>query len=175
MNIVGQDIVLRAIEQEDMELLKGLINDPEIENNVVGWSFPVSSYKQINWINNLINDTNNVRYIIDIKDVGSVGLASLTKIDFKNGTATINIKLKNEEKIRKKGIGYKVINMLINYAFNQLNLNCLVANILAYNIASQRLFEKCGFICEGTLRSRVFKNGAYQDLYSYSLLRSDYK
>ncbi|WP_148630478.1 GNAT family N-acetyltransferase [Bacillus sp. E214] len=176
MNIINKEgIILRAIEQEDMQLMKDLINDPEIEKMVVGWSFPVSSYKQINWINNLSNDTSSVRFIIDIKNVGAIGLASLSSIDFKNGTATVNIKLKKEEKIRNKGIGYKVITMLIDYAFRQLNLNCLVANILYYNSASQRLFEKCGFVCEGTLRNRVYKEGAYQDLLSYSLLRSEHK
>lgn len=174
MNIISDDIVLRAIEQEDAQLLKDLINDPAIEKMVVGWSFPVSTHKQINWINSLGNDLNNVRFIIDVKNIGGVGLASLTQIDYKNGTATINIKIKNDEEIRRKGIGYKAIMALIDYAFNQLNLNCLTANILSYNHASQRLFEKCGFICEGTLRHRVFKNGEYQDLLSYSLLRSEY-
>src|SRR5690606_3107957 len=172
MNIIKEDIILRAIEQDDMQLLKELINDPEVEKMVVGWSFPVSTNQQINWINSLSNDRNNIRFIIDIRNVGAVGVVSLTRIDFKNGTATINIKLKKEDKIRNKGIGYKAIAMLIDYAFNQLNLNCLVANILNYNTASQKLFEKSGFELEGTLRKRVFKNGAHQDLLSYSLIRS---
>lgn len=175
MNIIREDIILRAIEQDDMQLLKELINDPEVEKMVVGWSFPVSTNQQINWINNLSNDRHNVRFIIDMNNVGAVGVVSLTRIDFKNGTATINIKLKKEDRIRNKGIGYKAIAMLIDYAFNQLNLNCLVANILNFNTASQKLFEKSGFELEGTLRKRVFKNGAYQDLLSYSLIRSDFK
>lgn len=175
MNILNEEIVLRAVEQEDIQLLKDLINDPEIENMVVGWSFPVSTHQQINWINSISSDQRNIRFIIDIHKVGAIGLASLTNIDFKNGTATVNIKLRKESNIRKKGTGYKVINMLINYGFNQLNLNCLVANILSYNTASQKLFEKCGFVSEGILRNRVYKNGDYQDLISYSLLRSEYK
>lgn len=175
MNIVTRDITLRAIEHDDMQLLKDLINDPEIEKMVVGWSFPVSTHQQVSWINNLINDTKNVKFIIDVRNIGAVGLASLTKIDYKNRTATINIKLKNDNNVRNKGIGYKAIKMLIDYAFNELNLNCLYANILIYNIASQKLFEKCGFVLEGTLRSRVYKSGKYHDLCSYSLLRSDYR
>lgn len=175
MIITYEDVKLRAIEQEDMQLLKDLINSSEIEKMVVGWSFPVSTNQQMNWINNLSSDNRNIRYIIDIDGVGAVGLASLTNIDYKNGTATINIKVKKDEGIRRTGIGYKVITMLSNFAFNELNLNCLMANILDYNTASQRLFEKCGFLFEGVLRNRVFKNGSYQDLNSYSLLRSDFK
>ncbi|WP_350019928.1 GNAT family N-acetyltransferase [Priestia flexa] len=173
MNIYSEDLILRAIELEDMELLKNMINDPNIENMVLGWSFPVSSNQQITWINNLKDDKNNVRFIVDIKDIGAVGLVSLTNIDYKNGTATINIKL-NSDEIKQKGIGYKAVILLSAYAFNQLNLNCLIANILNYNIGSQKLFEKCRFTLEGKLRDRIYKNGAYQDVYSYSLLKRDF-
>lgn len=175
MNIIKEDIILRAIELEDADLLKNLINDPEIEKMVVGWSFPVSTEQQIKWINNLSDEKNNVRFIIDIEQVGAVGVVSLTGIDFKNRVATINIKLKRDSKIQNKGIGYKAVTILVDYAFNQLNLNCIVANILSYNIASQKLFEKCGFQLDGKLRHRVFKNGSYHDLLSYSLLKSEYK
>ncbi|MGM0889314.1 MAG: GNAT family N-acetyltransferase [Bacillota bacterium] len=173
MNILDNNIILRAIEIEDMQLLKDMINDPQIEKMVVGWSFPVSASQQLNWINSLGNDKSNIRFIIELDSLGPVGLASLSNIDFKNDTATINIKLKNDDGLKQKGLGYKVITLMIDYAFNQLNLNCLIASILKYNAASQKLFEKCGFSLEGTLRNRVFKNGAYQDLLSYSLLRSD--
>lgn len=175
MNIVKENITLRAIEQDDNSLLKELINDPEIESMVVGWSYPVSTEQQANWISNQANDNKNARFIIDVDNIGGVGVVSLSGLDFKNRTATVNIKLKKDDRIRNKGIGYKSISMLIDYAFNQLNMNCLIANILQYNLASQKLFEKCGFVLEGTLRSRVYKNGDYHNLLSYSLLRSDYE
>lgn len=43
MNIVGKLVTLRAMERSDCEMVKEMFNDPEIENLVVGWSFPVSS------------------------------------------------------------------------------------------------------------------------------------
>lgn len=35
-------VKLRALETEDMELLRETVNDPEVERLVGGWSFPVS-------------------------------------------------------------------------------------------------------------------------------------
>ena len=35
-------VKLRAIEDKDFDLLFYMINAPEIENNLVGWNFPVS-------------------------------------------------------------------------------------------------------------------------------------
>ena len=51
MNIKGKIVTLRAVELEDMELLRGMLNDPEMEKAVVGWSFPVSKYSQQKWYN----------------------------------------------------------------------------------------------------------------------------
>lgn len=34
---------------EDCEILKEMFNDPEIEDLVVGWAFPLSKYSQEKW------------------------------------------------------------------------------------------------------------------------------
>ncbi|MGQ3376831.1 GNAT family N-acetyltransferase [Priestia endophytica] len=174
MNIVDDTVALRAIEVEDASLLKSMINDPELEKMVLGWSFPVANHQQVEWIKRVNNDTKSVRFIIETCEEGAIGLASLTNIDYKNKTAIINIKL-SSAKSRQKGLGFKVIKLLIKFAFDELNLNCLVANILKYNIASQKLFEKSGFYQEGVLRKRVYKQGAYQDVLSYSLIKEEYR
>lgn len=46
MNIKGKKVTLRAMEKQDCEMIREMFNDPEIENLVVGWAFPVSSYAQ---------------------------------------------------------------------------------------------------------------------------------
>lgn len=168
-------IELRAIEYKDVQLLKEIINDPEIEKMVLGWSFPVSDDQQINWITSVQNDPNTLRLIISVKEFGAIGVVSLSELDYKNGTASANIKTAQRNEIRKKGFGYQAMTLIIDYAFNQLNLNCIDAEVLHYNYPSQNLFKKCGFQYEGTLRKRIYKEGDYQDIYSYSLLRADYE
>ena len=43
MNLVGDKIYLRNIEDEDINVLKTLINDENVSKDVVGWSKPISS------------------------------------------------------------------------------------------------------------------------------------
>ena len=50
MIIKGKKTILRAIEQKDFQLLLDLINDPETEYMLGGWSFPVSQQMQMDWV-----------------------------------------------------------------------------------------------------------------------------
>jgi RimJ/RimL family protein N-acetyltransferase len=74
---------------------------------------------------------------------------------------------------RGKGYGTDAVNTMVQYAFKELRLNCICANILSYNEASVKLFERCGFKREGVLRQRVFKKGHFVDMLAYSKVVND--
>ena len=49
MDITGNKVILRAIEEQDKELLLDLIKDPEISKVTRGYSRPVSYEHQLRW------------------------------------------------------------------------------------------------------------------------------
>ena len=51
-----------------------------------------------------------------------------------------------EKKYLGKGIGTKVINLLVDFAFFQNNVDIIYCFICSYNIRSLKAFEKNGFI-----------------------------
>ncbi len=173
MIIKYEDITLRAIEIEDLELIREMINDPEIENMTGGGGLPVSKYQQENWFKSLENRKNEVRLMIDTESNGTIGMVMLTDIDYKNSTAQFHSKIATSKNIRGKGYGTKATNALVEYGFDQLNLNCIYSHIIEYNIASQRVKEKCGFKKDGVLRNRVYKNGKYHNIVVWSILKSE--
>ena len=172
MIIQGERIVLRAIEASDNAMLLSLLNDPETERMLGGSSWPVSERDQQKWFERLEQNKNILRCTIALnEDNTALGTAILSDIDQKNGTAHIHIKMAKEG--RGKGYAAEAINLLVDYAFAELRLHCIYANILCYNEASVRLFEKCGFRREGVLRARVYKQGSYIDQFSYSRLSDE--
>lgn len=171
MILTDELVILRAIEDTDAEKLMEMINDPEIENSVVGYSFPVSLTNQRKWISELKNDK-TIRYAIDYKTTGFAGIISLSNLDFKNRSGNINIKLLKSA--RGQGIAEHSVKLLISYCFDELNLNCLYAGVLEKNEASKRLWLKLGFKIDGILRQRVYKNGEYHNLIEYSILKDEY-
>lgn len=172
MYIYGEKILFRAIEGRDTGLLRGLINDPDTEKMVFGASWPVSESDQQRWIAELRPRADMLRCIVEDRTTGeALGTVILSDIDQRNGTAELHIKL--AAAARGKGYGTDCVRTAVGYAFRVLRLNCVYANILSYNTASRKLFERCGFTLDGILRSRVYKDGQYVDACAYSILRGE--
>lgn len=175
MNILGSKIYLRALEEEDSGMLLELINDPETEKMLGGWSFPVSAAEQEQWFKGLERDVSTLRCaVVPHGEKGAVGTVVLSEIDYKNASAQVHIKLAKGSG-RRKGYGRDAIKAVLRYAFEELRLNCVYAQVLPDNELSRKLFERSGFREEGILRERLYKNGGFQDVCVYSILRKEYR
>ncbi len=172
MIIRGEKVILRAVEAHDNNMLLSLVNDPDTEMMLGGSSWPISEADQLKWFEHLEKTKDILRCIIATPDNSvAIGTIILSDIDQKNGTGHLHIKMSKEG--RGKGYATEAVNVLVRYAFDELRLHCIYANILSYNDASVRLFEKCGFKRDGILRARVYKNGQYVNVYTYSRLTDD--
>lgn len=163
MNIYSENFLLRSPEASDQEYLRTMLNDPQIENSVGGWSFPISEKTQNDWFKNFENSLESLKLVIENKDGEFVGLIGASDIDMKNGTTEVHIKL-FDSNLKCKGIGTEVMSIFANYCFQQLRLHCLYAIVLEENLASLKMFKKCGFLQEGILKERIYKNGEYKNV-----------
>lgn len=173
MNIKGKMVTLRAVDYQDMDFMRRMLNDPEIEGLVVGWSFPISSAQQEQWFSSAIQDNCNQRFVIETPNDGEVGIYVLSDIDWKNRVACTAIKLANS-RYRNKGIGTDAAMAVMRYAFDELNLNRLSATWFEENTPSQKLHLRCGYQVEGCVRDCVYKNGHYHNLMIGGILRTEY-
>jgi diamine N-acetyltransferase len=73
---------------------------------------------------------------------------------------------------RKQNIGSEALELLIRYAFFNLNLHQLYANIATENEASIALFTKFGFQNSGTKKEWTFVNGVYKDEAIFQLINN---
>jgi RimJ/RimL family protein N-acetyltransferase len=174
MNLKGKKVTLRAIEEEDLEMLRGIVNDPEIEGLVCGWSYPISKYNQRKWFEKISEDKDNIRFTIETEEDGAIGFAGIMDINWKNRTCFPGLKLANKE-LKTKGIGYDAMMVIMKYVFEELQLNHIEGKIIDYNERSKKLFfEKLGWKQEGIKRKYIFNRGAYHDLIICSILVEEY-
>lgn len=173
MNLIGNKVILRALEIEDMEFLREMLNDPEMESAVIGWSFPTSKFEQALWYEKAIIDKQNLKFAIQTKAGEIIGLATLGKIDWKNRKANHGIKL-SKNAPRGQGYATDAVMAVMKYAFEELQLNRLEGSLFEQNVASKRLYTKCGWVIEGKVRQSVFKNNEYRDEIILGILRDEY-
>jgi RimJ/RimL family protein N-acetyltransferase len=75
------------------------------------------------------------------------------------------------------GHGYatEAVRALLQWAFDTLDLNRVQAETDTRNVASARVLEKVGFLCEGTLREDCVVNGEVSDSWVFGLIRREWR
>ena len=73
-----------------------------------------------------------------------------------------------------KGIMTEALRAVLQYGFDEMNLNRIEAQHETTNPASGAVMRKCHMQHEGTLRSRLFNKGRYVDVELYAILRRDF-
>ena len=174
MNLYGKKVILRAVEVEDIEMVRELTNSPDYEKMIVGWTLPLSKQDQENWYHSYKNTSDTIRYTIETEEDGAVGMIGLKEIDWKNGSASgLGMRIAKKD-IRTKGLATDAWMTLLKYAFEELRLNRINGSALSYNKASLRVCEKVGFKVEGVQRQAIYKNGEFHDLILLGVLKEDY-
>lgn len=173
MNLQGKIVRLRGLEREDMPFLQQMINDEDISYMTIGDWFPVSLEAQEKWFANW-DAQKEVRYIIESNKGNKIGTIMLTDIDWKSRTAGIGIKSVSDIKVRERNDIYEAKMLLLNYAFQTLNLHLIYGHILEYNKLSRKLAVKCGMVEEAVLRERVYKRGTYNNIIVCSITKQEY-
>jgi RimJ/RimL family protein N-acetyltransferase len=174
MNLIGTNVVLRAIEKEDLPQLQQWANDPEIQNHLGGWHFPTNANDQEKWFNSLSCNSLHQRFAIETQDLGLIGTANIVDIDWKNKTAFHGMML-GDKAIRGKGYGVDTVMTIMKYAFEELGLNRLDGSMIEYNQASLKLYiDKCGWKEEGRQRNWYFRKNRCWDRIIVGVTKEDY-
>jgi RimJ/RimL family protein N-acetyltransferase len=103
-----------------------------------------------------------------------VGLARIFWIDFHNGTGVLNMGI-GDASDRRQGYGSDALDLLLRFAFNDLNLHRLSVWPSADNLPFIHMVEKAGFEEEARRREAVFHDGRYWDEVQMGLLRTKWE
>jgi RimJ/RimL family protein N-acetyltransferase len=101
-----------------------------------------------------------------------VGFARLYEIEWSHAVGLVVLGI-GDPADRRKGYGTDTLNLLIRYAFKELNLFRLSALLPEYNPGALRLFQKAGFVEEVRRRQALNRDGRFWDLIHVGLLRDE--
>lgn len=165
----GSRIELRVVEEEDLPYLQALINDPAVWSTLFQ-NRPLSMDDEREWLDQVRADDGRLHLLI-CEDEEPRGIVGLSEIDANWGTAEVGYYI--DPAHTGNGFATEAVGVLLEYAFDQLRLEKLRADVIASNVASARVLEKNGFVEEGCLRDHAYIDGARQDVRLYGRLPSD--
>lgn len=168
---MSSDVKLRALVKEDIETLRALVNDPAVMRTSNTFR-PISDVEQLAWFEAMVKNDRAVWFGID-SSARLVGTCCLVEIDWPARQAELRIRI--EKASWGTGIGTRACRALLEHAFTQLNLDRVWLRVFDVNPRARAMYEKLGFVVEGTLRRAAFVDGALTDVIVMGLFKSEHE
>jgi len=145
-----QNLVLRKIEQRDMDILFKWVNDSDDRKNSFQ-SEPIEYEAHRKWFFQKLNDANCKMYMCTCnnEEVGQV------RLEIVNYTGIISYSISKEH--RGKGYGYILLRLLEEEMQKTDLIKFLEGKVKYDNIASQKAFVKAGYIPENQEEFIVYR------------------
>lgn len=173
----GELVNLRAFTDDDIKPSVSFMNDMEIILNLDDDAPMPQSYEtQKEWFEEMRKNKkkyNSFFWAIETKDGKFIGGCGVNRMDSKNRAAQVGIFIGDREYLGK-GYGTDAMKVLMEFLFEEYNVNKVKLNVFDYNKRAIKSYEKCGFKTEAILRETVFRYGKYQDMRSIAILKEEY-
>lgn len=170
-----QRLLLRQITQEDDQNLLEVLSDEDtckyLTHNAVS---DIGNIKRmIAGMQRFFDEKQRIRWGIARKtDNALIGHCGFFDIDKFNCCAEISYCLKSGS--WGQGFMTEALDAMLKFGFEDYGFNRIVAKVMTGNAGSIKVLQKLGFVQEGILRESLYKNGQYQDLIVFSVLKSEY-
>lgn len=164
-------MIVRRLEENDLQLRVSWMNNEKVYKSM-HFEVPVVMGNTINWFRTNMGNDKRADLTFEI-DGDIIAFGGLTGINREVNKAELYIFVNPEA--QKGGIGTKATKLLCQYGFEQLGLNKIFLETNEDNVAARRVYEKCGFKLEGTLREEyVTPGGNLLARMYYGLLKEEF-
>lgn len=169
----GEKIYLSPANIEDAEIFTKWLNDFQV-TDYIGRSTKIMTVEgEKKWLEDSLKDNDVMLSIIKKEDNQMIGNMTLFEINNINRTATLGIMIGETENM-SKGYGTEAIRLMMDFAFNYLNLNNIMLNVMEFNKRAIRAYEKVGFKEFGRRKEASYINGKYHDIIYMEMLKKDF-
>ena len=171
VRLTAQDMEQAAAQyfqwSQDAEYMRLVDGDPPVP-------LSLKATKDVNERDWPEDDPNNIMFLIRANEGDRIiGFANLDYISWSQGDSYMGIGL-GDRTCWGRGYGSEAMNILLRYAFTELNLHRLTLTVFEFNERAVRMYQRCGFKIEGIVREVLYRDGRRWDLISMGLLRDEW-
>lgn len=174
--LLGERVLLRPVTVADAPGLVELLGDPESRRltGTHGHDGPDIEADAQRWYASVADRTDRLDLAIRARSDGEfVGEAVLNELDEANRSCSFRICLVGP-RVFGRGYGTEATRLLLGHAFETVGLNRVGLEVFAFNPRARRVYEKVGFVHEGTRRQALRWDGEWVDAHDMSVLAEEW-
>lgn len=174
--IRGEVVNLRAVEREDAVRIQAWFNDPEVMR---WWGVPASSpslafvqHQIEGWIEAEARLDRPACMVIETLERDAIGMVVLSEFRAEARSCELSL-LIGERAQWGRGFGTDAMRTVLDACFHQWGLHRIWLRSEKGNDRAHRLYQRCGFTHEATLRDAAFLDGRFEDVLVFSILEDE--
>jgi RimJ/RimL family protein N-acetyltransferase len=176
VKLQGRKVNLCPINKKDIPLFHQWVSDLTVTKTLFsGTADVLTVYDEEDWFKKTKKREGELTLAIVAKKfsktIGSIELKRINKID---KTASLGIII-GDKNYWGKGYGREAITLLLDFAFNVLNLHSVNLSVYDYNHRAIKAYQAVGFKEAGRLRETRFWGGKYYDIIKMDILADEFK
>ncbi|HKG26028.1 MAG TPA: GNAT family N-acetyltransferase [Thermomicrobiales bacterium] len=160
-------IRVRGREPADLEALTEIFNCPGVVAGTLQLPYQSVESRRERW-GQQPPGSHSLVAEVDGRVVGSAGI-QVQPADRRRHVGSIGMGVHDD--FQGRGVGTALLAALLDLAFNWLGLQRIELTVYADNAAAVRLYQKFGFVIEGTARRYALRNGELVDAHHMALFR----
>lgn len=177
--IVGEVVVLRPPSEADVAVLHALMRDPEVSvltgsvhtstpSSDDAWTFERLQQIYATWAK---ASDRHVWAIVETSSGAVVGEVLLTDLDEGNASCGFRIWIAGAT---GRGLGTEATRLVVRHAFETERLHRVALEVYAFNPRARRVYEKVGFVVEGTMRDALRFDDGWVDAHLMAIIVDDW-
>jgi RimJ/RimL family protein N-acetyltransferase len=163
----GDLVRLRAREESDVVRLNTMFDDPDVLAGL-RMTFPQPAEGFLGWVRSSRDDPDSLHMVIETLDGEAVGACGYNTIDRRARDAEVGIWV--GKPYWNRGYGSDAMRVLCRFGFRQMNLQRITLHVYETNPNARHVYDRLGFVLEGTIRRGQFVHGRHVDVHIMGLL-----
>ena len=174
-SLTTERLILRPFVPSDSGLVKEYLNNRDTASGFIRSPLPYEDWAKEDFMSMVTegwHEQKRAFFALEPHDldhmIGLVGLG----LNLDNDLAELEYWL--GEQFWGKGYATEAAHRILAFGFNDLDLQCVYGTHFEKNKGSGNVMKKVGMTFEGILRRRNKRRGSYMDLWSYSIIASEF-
>lgn len=161
------DIVVRSVEDSDAAAIHEILSCPGVIANTL--QLPWQSFEHHRrWLDQRKSEDHFLVAVLDGRVVGNLGLGGAGRAR-RSHVASMGMSVHDD--FQNRGVGNALMSAMIELADNWMAFERIELEVFTDNAAAIHLYEKFGFVIEGTARKYARRPGGFVDAHYMARVR----